>query len=107
MKLFALAVLMFSASAFAQGNGCTRYSNNQVFMKAIETVAQEIGYSYEDMCSGSRVLDVHVTTKKIYNEQQEPIPHVWVSLHYNEYSCQYFVRESDFTITKGNCYNTW
>lgn len=41
------------------------------------------------------------------NEKQGPEPHFWVTLHYNEYSCQYFVRKIDQVVTRKTCYNTW
>lgn len=107
MKTLALALSLFSFSAFAQGHGCARYEYKPVFTESLKTVANFLDFSYEELCSHPRVLDVHVTTTKIYNQKQEPIPHVWVTLHYNEYSCQYFVNETNFEVTKSNCYNTF
>lgn len=107
MKIFALALTLFSFSAFSQSHGCERYASKPVFVKAIETVANHMNYSLEELCTLPRNMDIHVTTTKLYNEKQEPIPHVWVSVHYDEYSCQYFVNEADFVVTKSNCYNTF
>ena len=107
MKVLALVLALGSFAAFAQDNGCNRYANRSTYQTAINTVAQHMDYTGEDLCSSPRILEIYVVNTQVDNERHEPIPHIWVTLHYNEYSCQYFVREADYVITKSNCYNTW
>lgn len=107
MKLLFLIWMMFSISAYSQENGCARYEGNSAFMKSLATVAQNMNYSLEELCSHPRILDIHVTNTRLNHDGQWAIPHFWISLHYNEYSCQYYVREDDFIVTRKNCYNTW
>jgi hypothetical protein len=102
-----IAIIVSSQPAFAFGPLCQRYMNNQLDVDAIRTVARNLQYTTEQLCSPSRILDVQVTHTQLPDENQRPIPHTWLTLHYNEYSCQYFVRDSDKVVTKKNCYNTF
>ena len=102
-----IALVIGSQSAFAFGPLCQRYMKNQLEVDAIRTIASNLQYSTEELCSPNRILDVQVTHTQLFDENQQPIPHTWVTLHYNEYSCQYFVRDADKVVTQKNCYNTF
>lgn len=86
---------------------CARYRQNPKFLPAIGLIARNMQYSLEDLCHLPHLADLYVTNRVFYNEQGEEEPHVWVTLHYNEYSCQYFIRDLDQVVTRKNCYNTW
>lgn len=110
IKVLALAAgVFFSAGpARAAYDFCARYENNRSYSHAIEVVAKNLDYTKSELCGLSRLLDIHVTTTGVLdNTTQEIESHFWVTLHYGEYSCQYFVREADSLITKKNCYSTF
>ena len=96
----------FQAQALST-NSCEMYLQNPAYAKAITQVASNMGYTYEQLCAVPRLMDIFVENRNLLNEQQEIIPHILVTLHYGEESCQYFVRDSDFVVTKKNCYNTF
>lgn len=101
------AFALLLAAVPARADFCSKYEGNEAYLRAVSVVAKAMQYSPAELCSLPRLADIHVTRRNILNERQEVIPHVWVTLHYNEYSCQYFVRESDSVVTSKNCYNTW
>ena len=74
-------------------------------MTAINVVAKEMKYNFNQLCSQSTIGDIYVTNRTFYTREGDPIPHTWVTLHYWTYSCQYFVRKADNVITQANCYN--
>lgn len=106
--LTVLVTLVVSAqSAFAFGPLCERYLNNPLEVAAIRTVAKNMQYAPETLCSLERILDIQIVHTNLLDENGRPIPHTWLTLHYNEYSCQYYVRDADKVVTKKNCYNTF
>lgn len=107
-QITALVLSLFvTTSAFAHGH-CGKYEENQAYMAAIRTVASRMQYKALELCALPTLADIYVSsTSLVDSETGEVIPHSWVTLHYNEYSCQYFVRNSDQSLTKSNCYNTW
>lgn len=97
-----------AAQAGAATGFCEKYSQNQEYTKALEIVAAKLQYTTEEMCSLPRLADIFVDTKNIYNAQIDEVErHIWVTLHYAEYSCQYFVRAKDGVTTAQNCYSTF
>lgn len=105
-------MLFFSMPVFAdsftvEGNKCARYTQNARYSEAIQIIAKAMQYSTEGLCNLPHLADVYVTDRTFYNEKNEAEPHIWVTLHYNEYSCQYFLREADKVVTRKNCYNTF
>lgn len=106
--LFASAALILSTqSAMAFGPLCERYLDNALEVAAIETVSFNMQYTPEQLCSLPMAYDIQITHTMLSDEDQRPIPHTWLTVHYNEYSCQYFVRDADKVVTKKNCYNTF
>lgn len=109
LKLWIMALgLGLSVQASAAGGFCAKYNENAEYTKAIEIVAAKLKYSTEELCTLGRLADIYVDTKNIYNAQIDEVErHIWVTLHYYEYSCQYFVRAKDGVTTAQNCYNTF
>lgn len=103
----AFGTLASPSEAKAFGPHCQAYLNKPLYVAALKTVARNMQYSLEQLCSLERILAVEVQHTNLIDENQRPIPHTWVTLHYNEYSCQYFVRDADKVVTKKNCYNTF
>lgn len=105
--LFSLCALFtFNAHAVLP-NHCAKFAGNPVALQTIEQVANRMQYSFQQLCTLPRLMDIFMDRKIFINPQQQPEPHLWLTLHYNEYSCQYFIREADRVLTRSNCYNTW
>lgn len=105
--LFVCVTLPAFASEFS-AKSCERYLQNATYAAAIETLAGNMRYSVEELCTLDRLMDIHITNTQIFNiEKQKDEPHVWITLHYAEHSCQYFIKNEDQTTTKKNCYNTF
>ena len=106
MKLLLASLLFLSLGAQAS-NLCQKLETSPAFLQALNVVATNMQYSMDEICSSERILDLQIQHTSITNKEGQTQPHVWVTLHYNEYSCQYFVRDEDLLVTRKNCYNTW
>lgn len=109
LKLLILGLGMTLGTQASAATGfCSRYADNAEYLRAIEIVAEKMMYTSTELCELGRLADIHVDTRGIYNADTDQVErHIWVTLHYNEYSCQYFVRAEDGVITRKNCYNTF
>lgn len=107
-SIFSINSFAKTDNSYALSGHCEKYSNQKNYIKAIQVVASYAKYSPVELCELSRLADIYVVDTNIYNpETRQDEDHIWVTLHYNAYSCQYFVRNSDFNITKKDCYDTW
>ncbi|MBX3022634.1 MAG: hypothetical protein KF799_13255 [Bdellovibrionales bacterium] len=111
MKILAV-LLVLCATGAAQAEtalqkSCENYMRKPTDSQAIEVVATAMGYTTTELCQLPHLLDIYVDRRNFLNKKNEIEPHIWVTLHYNEHSCQYFVREADLVVTRKNCYNTW
>lgn len=106
MKLLGLLALL-SVSSLHAADFCQKYDKHPLFINSVEVVAKNMKSSLEELCSNPSIYDIYVTSTDVVSVTGESIPHTWVTLHYAEHSCQYFVREVDLVVTKKNCYNTW
>ena len=103
-----LGLMAFGFSAQADTNFCARYNHQPRYVKAISVIAHNMQYDVEQLCTLPRLADIYITDRVFYvPPKNEPEPNVWITLHYNEYSCQYFVREADWVVSRKNCYNTF
>ena len=99
------SVISMTSPALAYGKHCAKYADKPLYVQAIETVAQEMNYTPEQLCNLERAGDIYITHTSLTDEKGDLIPHTWLTVHYYEYSCQYFMRDSDRVITKSNCYS--
>lgn len=108
MKNILLAVTAFLSAnaAIAQTNFCTQHSSKSSYLNAISAVAIAMNYTYEELCSLSTLSDIQIEQTVLLNQENEYENHSWITLHYETYSCQYFVRDQDQFISRKNCYNT-
>lgn len=97
---------MIQASQFSEAS-CEKYYANETFAKALNVVAANMKSTSQELCSLERLFDVYIVNHTVITPKGEEIPHVWLTLHYAEHSCQYFVRNADLVVTAKNCYNTW
>ena len=110
MRFFKVLALLLTLPASAIADDyCTSSVRHERDQVALEVVATAMKYTVEELCQHPRVMAIHFTDRIFYNPQNnnEPEPHVWMTVHYNEYSCQYFVRDLDLVVTRKNCYNTF
>lgn len=109
-SLAMLVTVGLSAPALAQTvpGYCNKYTNNANYLRAISVVARNMRYTEAQLCTLPHLMDIYVTDRVFYRPpSNQPDPHVWVTLHYNEHSCQYFVRLADWRVSQANCYNTF
>lgn len=108
--ILALSTLVSTASFASEFSekSCEKYGRKASYAKALDVISNNMKHSSRsELCSLPHLFDVYITDRDFYNiETQEQEPHVWVTLHYAEHSCQYFVRNSDWVVTRKNCYNT-
>jgi len=103
---FIIISLLASSSAFAS-DLCSRYENNTRYYTAIETVADYLGYSMEQVCQHPAFLDIEVQPNRVITREGKVEPHVKVQFHKNYESCYYLVRDLDKKVTDSRCYSTF
>ena len=112
MRILLAVVFLFAAQASVASDisikSCEKYGRDASFSKALDVISTNFKHnSRDELCALPHLFDVYMTNTMIFNlERQKDEPHVWVTLHYAEHSCQYFVKNEDWTVTKKNCYNT-
>lgn len=109
--LLALSILLgthFAMASEISQKSCEKYGREASYAKALDVISTAFKQiSRDELCSMPHLFDVHITNTSFFNiERQKDEPHVWVTLHYAEHSCQYFVRNEDWAVTRKNCYNT-
>ncbi len=105
--LLAGMVLFTAHTSLAQTDFCTQYAAQPSYLAAIDQLATAMQYSYKGLCTLSTLADVQIIPTVLRDENFQPVNHLWVTLHYETYSCQYFIRDTDGVVTRKNCYNTW
>ena len=101
------ALLTLAASNSYAADHCEKYQHLPKRIEAISTVATQLKYSMNDLCNLERIADIYVDDTVKYDERGDEVEIDWVTLHYSEYSCQYFVRKDNRAIFAKNCYNTF
>lgn len=112
MIKFGLALIVglgASVSAFAGPvDFCARYAKKPVADKLIRSLADKLQYSYEAFCTADRIMDVFQEDKLVYHKETDSFqPYIFVTIHYNEYSCEYQFNLQQDRWAKQECYNTF
>lgn len=105
-------LLVVGANASAAGGGgvdyCARYMENSTTAFLMQSLAQKLMYSYEEFCNHPRIMDVYQEDKLVYKrETDEYQKYKFVTVHYNEYSCEYQYNLDEKRWAKQECYNTF
>ena len=100
-----LAILVASSFSFAATNLCTKWEHKPRYVKAIEAVAKQYKFSYEQLCTHPAILDIEAQPSHIVLVDGTVIPHVQVQLHQSTQSCLIMVNDLDLSITKNYCYS--
>lgn len=103
--IFTIISLTVFATSASAANLCAKYEKYPRYMKAIETVALYQDRTLQEFCSLAHVWDVEAQPDRLYTREGEIIPHVRVSQHFEYSSCQFMVNETNYTISKSNCYS--
>lgn len=103
-KLFILALVTISPITFAN-TLCTKWENNPDFVKAIEVVATEQKYTYQELCTKPNVLDIEAQPGRVILRDGTVIPHVTIQLHFSYHSCLFKVSKTTWDISESRCYS--
>lgn len=110
-KIIAIWFISFCLPMFSYAvmpNHCEKFSSNPPIMKILESLATKLSYSFNEMCTQSRIADIYQETKQVYIREKDAYhDHIFVTLHYYEYSCEYQFDLVEQRWGKQNCYNTW
>lgn len=110
MKNILFVIILFlSANVYAEAL-CSKFKESVGDIALIEGLAYRLGYSYQELCQNNRILDIQKEERMIRPLNLKDVITVWVvSLHYAEYSCEYYYeKESESWLSdKSRCYNTW
>lgn len=102
--------LVFSVKmAWAAPNDhCAPYAHDNEVISVIELMAPMLSYEYHELCELDRLMAIYPTRVGVYNrEKDEYQEHISITLHYNEYSCEYQYNLAELRWGKKQCYNTW
>lgn len=106
MGLFVFFTLNFSFAVAP--NHCIQYNHKPEVRKALEALAVKLSYSYDEFCGSTRILDIHQEERLIYNQPKDEYDnHLVITLHYNEYSCEYKYNLVDESWGNQYCYSTF
>lgn len=103
-SFFTIALLLCSLPSFAE-DLCSRYYQNERYMKGIEFLAQYQGLLKKEFCNLPQVLDLEVQPSRIITREGEVIPHLRIQQHYEYDSCLFMVNETDYSLTSSKCYS--
>lgn len=109
MKLLIIFFSFFLAAQtmFAQ-NLCAQFPTNSHKEGLLKELSTRLNYSYEEFCSNNRILAIYDEVRKVYYaESDEYHDHLFITLHYNEYSCEYQYDLNDRQWRDQHCYNTF
>jgi hypothetical protein len=83
-------LLAFGLSAHAEVNHCAQFEKNREVLTALEKLSYKLSYSFEELCAHPRIMDIYAEHRSVYlSEEDRYREHLFITLHYGEYSCQY------------------
>lgn len=103
-KLFIPLMVILSPITFANNN-CTKWENKPDYVKAIEVVANNEGYTYSEICQLPKIWDIEAQPSRIILRDGTVIPHVRIQLHMEYSSCLFMVNRQNWAITEQRCYS--
>jgi len=117
MKLFSLLAaaltlclgmaLPFAADAVLP-NHCAKFDSNPKVKELIRQLTVKLKYSEAEFCGSTRIMDIDNETRMVYHREDDRYhPYEFITLHYNEYSCEYQYSWDQSLWRDQGCYNTW
>ena len=118
MKAVLAALLLVGSLSTASANGrfnhCEKYlgktsGNGAIAMPdLLQQLAAKLGYSYEELCQHPRIMDIYSEVRNLHNREKDTFElHQFITLHYNEYSCEYRFNLVTNSWGAQKCYNTF
>ena len=104
-----LGVLIFSQSIRAyEVNHCAQFDADPEMSRLLYSLSEKLSYSYEELCSEPRIFDIFSERRQVYYLESDSYhEHMFITLHYNEYSCEY---QFDMVMDQWadqHCYSTF
>lgn len=106
--LLGFALSGHPAHAESVAKYCQRYGQNEVSSKLMHDLAAKLMYSYEDFCASDRIMDVFQEDRLVYHREDDTYQkYKFITVHYDEYSCEYQYNLDYNYWGSQSCYNTW
>lgn len=96
--------------AYDNHDKCIRYNKKPELIDLLEQLADRMNYTYEEFCTNIRIWDIQKETRQYYYRDTDQMePHSVITVHYNEYSCEYHYNDirQQWMKSRDYCYNTW
>lgn len=96
--------------AYDSSDKCQRYHKDIEMMSLLDQLADRLKYKFDEFCTNIRIWDIQKEVRRYYyRDTDEMENHQVITLHYNEYSCEYHFNLDRQKWMKGRdyCYNTW
>lgn len=107
MTLFGLCALPSLGFAVLP-NHCDQFSKNTKVMDVLQSLASKLRYDFGQMCTLSRIADIYQETRSVYIREKDVYQdHLFVTLHYYDYSCEYQYNLIEDKWGDQYCYNTF
>lgn len=111
MKALLLSLVLVTTSltvrAF-EGNHCKQFDKNAKIADLFRQLAKKLQYDYEEFCNNPRIADLYHEEKLVYHREDDQYhPYEFLTIHYNEYSCQYRYSYDEKAWKNQECYNTF
>ncbi|MCO5113225.1 MAG: hypothetical protein M9899_03520 [Bdellovibrionaceae bacterium] len=108
-SIIATGLVCSAKVSFAAPNDhCAPYAHDSEVISVIEILAPMLSYEYHELCESERVMAIYPTRVNVYNQEKDEYQeHISITLHYNEYSCEYRYNMVELRWGKKQCYNTW
>lgn len=103
-----LFTTLFADAALASGRLCTKFESRPAVQTVVQILAKKLSYSMEQLCNHERILDIQDEPRRFfYQDSGQYETHTVITLHYNEYSCEYHYNAGRSQWQKEYCYSTW
>ncbi len=106
-KYILVAIVLSSSPAFAV-NHCKQYEKNAFLTQLLQSLSARLSYTHEEFCNSERIMDIFREERLVYHQEDDQYhPYEFITLHYNEYSCEYQYNIDGQKWASQYCYNTW
>ncbi len=106
--LFLVIALSFAYSASAARNHCFQFLGHEVHEPLVKELAYKLKYNVAEFCNSERIQDIFIEDRLVYHRSDDQYhPYKFITIHYNEYSCEYSYDLNGKRWGHQECYNTW
>lgn len=105
VSLVFVGVLLFSFNSYGL-DFCAKYQGSD--LELVSMLAEKLFYTRDKLCSHPRILDIQKEIRSAYYVDVDSYEDLIVlTLHYNEYSCEYHYNRKRKLWSRQSCYNTF